>query len=90
MELAVDVVRDTLLMSLILISPLLAVAIVVGLIVAVLQSITSIQEATMTFVPKLFAVSFTVMLIANWMLITVIEFTARYFELLASMSPAAR
>ena len=47
-------------------APLLLVSLIVGLIISIFQTITSIQEQTLTFVPKVIAVFFTLMLVAGW------------------------
>lgn len=49
-------------------APLLLVSLVVGLIVSIFQTVTSIQEQTLTFVPKILAVFVTMMLLGSWML----------------------
>ena len=56
MELAVDIMRNLLQTGLILAMPILGTATVVGLLVSFIQSITSLQEQTLTFVPKLVCV----------------------------------
>ena len=53
MELAVDIMRNLLQTGLLLSVPILGTAMVVGLLVSFIQSITSLQEQTLTFVPKL-------------------------------------
>ena len=53
MELAVDIMRNLLQTALLLSVPILGTALVVGLTVSFVQSITSLQEQTLTFVPKL-------------------------------------
>lgn len=79
-QLAVDIVRDTLLLSLTVISPLVATAIIVGLAVSIFQSITSLQEQTLTFVPKLVIVSFVMIMIGNWMVVEVTDFAREMFQ----------
>ena len=49
-------------------APMLLVSLVVGLTVSVFQTVTSIQEQTLTFVPKILAVFVTIMLLGSWML----------------------
>ena len=49
-------------------APVLLVSMAVGLIVSIFQTVTSIQEQTLTFVPKVLAIFLTVMLIGHWML----------------------
>ena len=68
LALVLDLARDALMMALMLASPLLAVALVVGLVVSVLQAVTSIQEQTLSFVPKLFAVGAVFLALLSWML----------------------
>ena len=48
--------------------PLLLVSMVVGLVISLFQTLTSIQEQTLTFVPKLIAILLTIMIIGSWML----------------------
>jgi flagellar biosynthetic protein FliQ len=74
-ELAVDLVRQTFSQALLLVAPLMVTAIGVGVLVSLLQSITSIQEQTLTFVPKLVLVSVVIVLAANWMLRSLMDFT---------------
>ncbi|MGF1449113.1 MAG: flagellar biosynthesis protein FliQ [Opitutales bacterium] len=73
-ELAVDLVRQTLGQALLLVAPIMATAIAVGVFVSLLQSVTSIQEQTLTFVPKLVCVSVVIVLSANWMLHSLMDF----------------
>lgn len=54
--------------------PLLLVSLVVGLIISIFQTVTSIQEQTLTFVPKIICVFLTLMLLGHWMLTEMIEF----------------
>ena len=49
-------------------APVLLVSLVVGLIISIFQTVTSIQEQTLTFVPKLIAVFLSLILLGNWML----------------------
>lgn len=49
-------------------APLLLVSLVVGLIISILQTVTSIQEQTLTFVPKLLAVFLVLIIAGNWIL----------------------
>ena len=51
-----------------------AVLLIIGLIISIFQTVTSIQEQTLTFVPKILAVFITLMLAGSWMMNTVLEF----------------
>lgn len=67
-ELVTDVMRDALFLVLKTAAPPLIVSLVMGLIVSVFQTVTSIQEQTLTFVPKMVGMFLTLMLIGHWML----------------------
>jgi len=69
--------------TLILSSPILIVAIVVGLIVAIFQATTSIQEQTISFAPKLFAIFLVLIIGGGWMLTRLKEFTIYILSSLA-------
>lgn len=55
-------------------APVLIVSLVVGLLISIFQTVTSIQEQTLTFVPKILAVFVTIMILGHWMLNTMSEF----------------
>ena len=86
MELAVDIMRNLLQTGLILAIPILGTATVVGLLVSFIQSITSLQEQTLTFVPKLVCVSLAIILSANFILRTLIDFCISMFNLIPTMA----
>ncbi len=86
MELAVDIMRNLLQTALILSIPILGTALVVGLTVSFVQSITSLQEQTLTFVPKLVCVSLAVVLSANFILKTLTDFCISMFNLIPTMA----
>jgi flagellar biosynthetic protein FliQ len=65
--------------------PLLVVGAVVGVVVALLQALTTIQEMTLTFVPKMVAMLLALVLFLPFMLTTLIEFTQRLFERIAQV-----
>ena len=60
-------------------------SLLVGLIVSLLQSVTSIQEQTLSFVPKLLAVSLVIVLGAPWILRQLMQFTITYISRLPDM-----
>ncbi|MDF2608570.1 MAG: putative rane protein [Lachnospiraceae bacterium] len=70
----IDIARQTLWLIIKVSAPMLLTSLVVGLIVSVLQTITSIQEQTLTFVPKLIAIFLIIMLFGNWILTEVRDF----------------
>lgn len=85
-EMAVDILNSVLGMALTLLSPILGTAIVVGVSISLLQSITSVQEQTLTFVPKLVAVGVVIMISANWMIRTTMEFAIGFIQRLPEMA----
>ena len=86
MELAVDIMRNLLETALLLSVPILGTALVVGLTVSFVQSITSLQEQTLTFVPKLICVSLAIVLSANFILRTLVDFAISMFNLIPNMA----
>lgn len=58
-------------------APLLLISLIVGLIISIFQTVTSIQEQTLTFVPKILAVFVGMMLLGSWMLNNLSEFMTR-------------
>ncbi|MGN0388298.1 MAG: flagellar biosynthesis protein FliQ [Suilimivivens sp.] len=61
-------------------APILLVSLIVGLIVSIFQTVTSIQEQTLTFVPKIIAVFLTLILLGNWVLTQITEFMNRLWS----------
>ncbi len=55
-------------------APVLLVSLIVGLVVSIFQTVTSIQEQTLTFVPKIIAVFLTLILLGHWMLNEMVQF----------------
>ncbi len=76
----IDIVRDALYVIIKTSAPMLLISLIVGLIVSVLQTVTSIQEQTLTFVPKLIAIFIVLMLCGNWILTTLREYTVNLFS----------
>ena len=85
-DVVIDIARETLLVIIKTSAPMLLVSLIVGLIISIFQTITSIQEQTLTFVPKLLGVAFIGILLGNWMLHTIMGFTRRIFELIIKVS----
>ncbi len=71
----VDLARNALMFALLIGGPLLAVALVVGLMVSVLQAATQIQEQTLVVVAKFFAVGSIFLILLPWLLQTAVKFT---------------
>lgn len=69
-----DIARDTIYNIVIIAAPLLLVSLIVGLLISIFQTVTSIQEQTLTFVPKILAVFIALMLVGSWMMNIMIDF----------------
>ena len=69
-----DIAREAIYTIVIVSAPLLLVSLVVGLIISIFQTVTSIQEQTLTFVPKILMVFITMLLVGSWMMNTMISF----------------
>lgn len=78
--------RQLLMMSLLLVAPVVVVSLVVGLIISIGQTVTSIQEQTMTFAPKIVAVVAVLMAMMPWYLNTLTGFTLEMFQFLTRVT----
>ena len=74
-EAAVEMIRDGLYLILKCSLPVLLVSMVIGLIVSILQTITSIQEQTLTVVPKIIGIFLTLMILGNWIMTNIVDYT---------------
>jgi flagellar biosynthetic protein FliQ len=72
--------------TLLLAAPLLVAALVVGLVVAILQATTSIQEQTLTFVPKILTILGVLALLGSWMFASLGDYTVRLFRMIPDMA----
>ncbi len=80
MQLGSETLKTTAMLS----APLLGAALVTGLIVSVLQAVTQINEATLTFIPKMIVIGLVLILAGPWMLDTLSSFTTVLFENIAT------
>ena len=80
---ALQIFREGILETLILAGPLLLIAMAVGLIIAILQATTSIQEQTLTFVPKIAAILIGLILLGRFLLDSLVGYTQRLFSMIS-------
>ncbi len=78
-EQAIDVVRETLTLMLMLSMPILAAALIIGLIVSLLQAVTQVQEQTLSFVPKIVGMGVAAILVLPWIITQIMDFATRMF-----------
>ena len=83
-ETLLDLAKSTLMTALMICAPALLVGMVVGLCVSFFQTITSLQEQTLTIVPKMLAVLTTIVLLMPWILGALCDYTAALFQNLAA------
>jgi flagellar biosynthetic protein FliQ len=76
---AVQLLRGGVLQTLLIAAPLLLIGMVVGLIISIFQATTSIQEQTLSFVPKIAAILGALILLGPWIMASMVQFTVRLF-----------
>lgn len=82
---ALDLLRNAFLTTIATATPVLIIAMVVGLIISVLQATTQVQEQTLSFVPKMIAVIFSLVLFGSFMMNMLINFAQDIFELIPNL-----
>ncbi len=86
-ELALDLVRQALFTAGMISAPILAVALIVGIVTSVVQASTQIHEPTLTFGPKAVAVGGTMLAGGTWILSQAVEFLTGIFAAMPQVSP---
>ena len=81
----VTIANDALYIIIKVSAPILIVSLIVGLIVSIFQTVTSIQEQTLTFVPKVLVLSLMLLVLGSWMITTFSEFFNSIFELISGI-----
>ncbi len=76
----IDVAQEAIKVVLMIAAPILGLGLLVGLIVSIVQATTQIQEATLSFIPKIIVVSLALLVFGPWMMNIMYEFTVRLFE----------
>ena len=76
----VTLLRETLYLIIKVSAPMLLVSLVVGLVISILQTVTSIQEQTLSFVPKLISIFLVIMIAGNWILTSIVEYMEYLLE----------
>jgi flagellar biosynthesis protein FliQ len=78
-EIILKLAKDTLQITLMVSGPLLIVSLVVGVLVSIFQVVTSIQDMTLSFVPRVIAVFLTFLFALPWMMTTLLTFTTQLY-----------
>jgi flagellar biosynthetic protein FliQ len=85
-EMVLDLANKAITTTLIVSLPILLAALVVGLGVSIFQAVTQINEMTLSFIPKIIAIFFTILLLLPWMMGKFIDFTAGIFNSIPTFS----
>lgn len=81
----IDIAIQTMMITAKLAAPILVVSLAIGVAVSLLQSVTQVQEYTLTFVPKLAGIALVIVVAGSWMLHQLIAFTQDLFERVPSL-----
>lgn len=79
-DLVVSLTTETLKTSLLLAAPMLGFGLMAGLSISIFQSVTQIQEMTLTFIPKILSVVFALLIFFPWMMNIMIDFTTTLYQ----------
>ncbi len=78
--LVIDLGRHAMWTAILVCAPLLLIALAVGVAIGVIQAATSVNEATLSFIPKLLALALALLLFGSWQLVTLVDFTRAIFQ----------
>ena len=78
--LVVDLGREALWVAVLIAGPLLGIALIVGLIIGIIQAATSINEMTLSFIPKIAALVAVLVLFGSWQVSVIVDFTRKIYE----------
>ena len=80
-DIVVDIAREALWMIIKCSAPMLLVSLLIGLLVSIFQTVTSIQEQTLTFVPKMLGIFITLLICGGWILNSIVEFVVNLYSM---------
>ncbi len=84
-EMAIDIFKNVITFSLYMVSPFLGVMLLVGLVTSLIQSVTSIQEQTLTFAPKLVALAILCIALGPWVIRSLSDFAVRMISQMGTL-----
>lgn len=79
-DIVIDIAREALWLIIKCSAPMLLISLIVGLIISIFQTVTSIQEQTLTFVPKVISIFITIIICGGWIMDNIVNFMTRLFE----------
>ena len=83
-DMVIDIAREALWLIIKCSAPMLLVSLTIGLLVSIFQTVTSIQEQTLTFVPKMLGIFLTLMICGGWILNNIVEFVVNLFGMIGT------
>jgi len=81
-EIAIDIGRQALIITLIISGPILISGLIVGIVIGIFQAVTQIHEMTLTFIPKILVMVGVFLVMLPWMMITLIDYTVGLFDMI--------
>lgn len=84
-DFVVHLIREAFYTMLLISTPVLLLSLIVGLVISILQAATSIQEVTLTFVPKMVVIALVIVLTLPWMMDVMTTFTINLFQQLPNL-----
>lgn len=84
-QLVINIGREALTLILMVSGPMLLFGLIVGVVISIFQSVTQINEMTMTFVPKIVSVAIALLLFMPWMINMIVDFTNRMYALIPTL-----
>ena len=79
-DVAIDLCRSATVISLMIAAPVLACAVIVGLVISILQAVTQLQDQTLSFVPKIIAMGAVMIFVLPWVISRMTDYTADLFR----------
>jgi len=80
-EIVIEILKEAFYTSFIVLLPILSVSLIIGIIISIFQAATSIQEMTLTFVPKILLTAITLILLLPWIIDRMVAVTTRFFTM---------
>lgn len=84
-QMVVQIGREALSVTLMVAAPMLAFGLIIGLVISIFQAVTQINEMTLTFVPKILAVAFALVVFLPWMINMLTDFTRHMYDLIPAL-----
>lgn len=82
----VNLLRSSILQTLAMAAPVLLTSMMIGLIISIFQAVTSIQDQTLTFVPKIVAILTIIGIFGAWMMSSMVSFTTNILSMIPTIS----